>query len=91
MPPLSPATNATTFAVMFRRIVVTSCLVGLLTGVLVAGLRLLVIVPIILEAETYEGGGMDAEGNAHTHGGQPDAGEQMTDSSGASGSPHRRR
>jgi predicted cobalt transporter CbtA len=66
--PHSLATDTGTRAVMFRRTVLTSCLVGLLTGIVVAGLQPLVTVPIILEAETYEGGGMDAAGNAHTHG-----------------------
>lgn len=49
---------------MFRRIVLTSCLVALLGGLTITGLQLLVTVPIILEAETYEGG-------EHAHEGVP--------------------
>jgi predicted cobalt transporter CbtA len=40
---------------MFRTIVFTSCLVGLLTGAILTGLQLVMTVPVILEAEKYEG------------------------------------
>jgi len=45
---------------MFRNIVFSSCLVGLLAGFVVTGLQMVVTVPVILEAETYESG-------EHTH------------------------
>lgn len=41
---------------MFKNIVFASCLVGLLTGVIVTGLQMVLTVPVILEAEQYEGG-----------------------------------
>jgi len=55
---------------MFRNIVFASCLVGLLAGVVITGLQLFVTVPIILEAETYEG--------EHSHEGEASEGEQET-------------
>ncbi|WP_176722231.1 CbtA family protein [Candidatus Thiosymbion oneisti] len=52
---------------MFRNIVFASCMVGVLVGLVVTGLQLLVTVPIILEAETYESGG-HTHGSGYTHG-----------------------
>lgn len=67
---------------MFRRIVFSVCLVGLLTGIVVTALQLFITVPVILEAETYEGGEISAEGDADTHGEQPTAGEERAKSGG---------
>jgi cobalt transporter subunit CbtA len=69
-------------ALMFRRIVFTACLVGLLTGIVVTGLQLFVTVPVILEAETYEGGGADAAGHAEAHAAEAAPGDRMTESGG---------
>ncbi len=60
---------------MFRSIVFASCLVGLLTGFVVTGLQLVVTVPVIHEAETYEGG-------EHTHEQQTGTGEETAAGSG---------
>jgi cobalt transporter subunit CbtA len=67
---------------MFRRIVFTSCAVGLLTGIVVTGLQLFVTVPIIVKAETYEGGHGEAEGHAHADTAPARAGEDRTGSGG---------
>lgn len=54
---------------MFRNIVFASCLVGLVAGIVVTALQLVVTVPVILEAEAYEGG-------EHTHAGQTDVAKE---------------
>lgn len=53
---------------MFRNIVFSSCMVGVLVGLVVTGLQLLVTVPIILEAETYESGGHTHRSEGRTNG-----------------------
>ena len=55
---------------MFRRIVLSACIGGLLAGLVLTGLQMLQVVPIILEAETFEGSGMAADGHGHAHGTQ---------------------
>lgn len=49
---------------MFRRIVFSACLAGLLSGLVLTGAQSFRVVPIILEAETYEA----AETHQHGHG-----------------------
>jgi cobalt transporter subunit CbtA len=39
---------------MFRRIVFSACLAGLLAGVVLTAIQMLQVIPIILQAETYE-------------------------------------
>lgn len=76
---------------MFKRIVFTACLVGLLSGIVVTGLQLFVTIPVIVAAETYEGGTMDTEGSAHSHDGRPaGAGEPKADSGGVFASLYQR-
>jgi len=59
---------------MFRNIIFASCLVGLIAGVVITGLQLALTVPVILEAETYEGGG-------HAHDEGATASEEATSQS----------
>jgi cobalt transporter subunit CbtA len=53
---------------MFRRIVLSAFIGGLLAGLVLTGLQMLQVVPIILEAETYEGG--EAAGHDHAAAGE---------------------
>lgn len=53
---------------MFRRIVFSACLAGLVSGVLLTGIQQLQVVPIILEAETYEVAEPAATTHAHADG-----------------------
>jgi cobalt transporter subunit CbtA len=58
---------------MFRRILFSGCLAGLLAGLVITALQMIQVVPIILEAETYEGGGHGAGHSheaGHSHGAQ---------------------
>lgn len=62
---------------MFRRIVLSALLGGLLAGLALTGLQMLQVVPIILQAESYEADGVEAdhgaaahENSAHDHGSQ---------------------
>lgn len=58
---------------MFRRIVFSACLAGLVAGVLLTGIQQLQVAPIILEAETYEAANpavathAHADGSSHQH------------------------
>lgn len=56
---------------MFRRIVFSACLAGLVAGLVLTGLQTFQVIPIILEAETYEVGeavtGHDHAGEAADH------------------------
>ena len=60
---------------MFRRIVFSAVLAGVVAGVLLTGIQQLRVAPIIAEAETYEAAGPaaaththDADGSRHEHG-----------------------
>ena len=60
---------------MFRRIVFSAVLAGVVAGVLLTGIQQLRVAPIIAEAETYEAAGpaaathtLDADGSRHEHG-----------------------
>ena len=52
---------------MFRRIVFSACLAGMIAGVALTAVQQLQVAPIILKAETYEVAGSDATTNATTH------------------------
>lgn len=49
---------------MFRRIVFSACLAGLVAGLVLTGVQMIRVTPIILQAETYESSAAPA---AHTH------------------------
>ncbi len=51
---------------VFRNVVFVAALAGLLAGLLMAAMQAYATVPLILEAETYEGGG-----HSHDHGSAP--------------------
>ena len=53
---------------MFRRIVFSACLAGLVAGIALTGIQRLQVVPIILEAETYEAAEPEATTRAHADG-----------------------
>ena len=53
---------------MFRRIVFSACLAGLVAGIALTGIQRLQVVPIILEAETYEAAEPGATTRAHADG-----------------------
>ena len=53
---------------MFRRIVFSACLAGLVAGIALTGIQQLQVVPIILEAETYEAAEPEATTRAHADG-----------------------
>lgn len=68
---------------MFRRIVTSACLAGLLAGLVLTGVQRVRVVPIILEAETYETTAQEAahspEGTGHAHEGwAPEEGMERT-------------
>lgn len=52
---------------MFRRIVFSACLAGLIAGLVLTGLQTFQVIPIILEAETYEVG---EAVTGHSHAGE---------------------
>lgn len=54
---------------MFRRIVFSAVLAGVVAGVLLTGIQQLRVAPIIAEAETYETTGSAEEAPAHADGG----------------------
>lgn len=54
---------------MFRRIVFSAVLAGVVAGVLLTGIQQLRVAPIIAEAETYETAGPAEEASAHADGG----------------------
>ena len=54
---------------MFRRIVFSAVLAGMVAGVLLTGIQQLRVAPIIAEAETYETAGPAEEVSAHADGG----------------------
>ena len=54
---------------MFRRIVFSAVLAGVVAGVLLTGIQQLRVAPIIAEAETYETAGPAEEAPAHADGG----------------------
>ena len=53
---------------MFRRIVLSACLAGLVAGIALTGVQQLQVVPIILEAEAYEAAEPEATTHAHAGG-----------------------
>ena len=53
---------------MFRRIVFSACLAGLVAGVLLTGIQQLQVTPIIVEAETYEPATPEAATHTHADG-----------------------
>ena len=53
---------------MFRRIVFSACLAGLVAGIALTGVQQLQVVPIIVEAETYETAEPEATTRAHADG-----------------------
>ena len=58
---------------MFRRIVFSAVLAGVVAGILLTGIQQLQVAPIIVEAETYEAAGsvgeaIGSEGEIHAHG-----------------------
>ena len=53
---------------MFRRIVFSACLAGLVAGIALTGIQQLQVVPIILEAETYEAAEPEATTRVHAGG-----------------------
>ena len=71
---------------MFRRIVFSACLAGLVSGLLLTGIQQLQVVPIIVEAETYEAAEpgattthAHADGSSHEHDGwSPEDGLERT-------------
>ncbi|MCP5421106.1 MAG: CbtA family protein [Gammaproteobacteria bacterium] len=67
---------------MFRTIVLTACLVGLVGGVVLTGLEMLLTAPIILEAEKYEGGG---HAEAHAAASETTASPEVAQSAAQSG------
>lgn len=81
---------------MFRRIVFSACLAGLVSGVLLTGIQQLQVVPIILEAETYEVAEpaattthAHADGSSHEHDGwSPEDGLERTFWTGEIGRAH---
>lgn len=50
---------------MFKRIVLSACMAGVLAGLVLTGLQRVQVVPLILEAERYESAGA---GTGHAHG-----------------------
>jgi len=54
---------------MFRRIVFSACLAGLVAGILLTGIQQLQVTPIIVEAETYEPEAPEAATHTHADGG----------------------
>ena len=54
---------------MFRRIVFSAVLAGVVAGVLLTGIQQLRVAPIIAEAETYETAGPAEEASVHADGG----------------------
>ena len=57
---------------MFRRIVFSACLTGLVAGILMTGIQQLQVTPTIVEAETYEpevATHTHADGSSHEHDG----------------------
>lgn len=52
---------------MFTRIVFSACLAGLAAGLVLTAVQALHVVPVILEAETYEGHASDHGHDAHSH------------------------
>lgn len=70
---------------MFRRIVFSACLAGLVAGIALTAIQQLQVAPIILEAETYEVAEPEAatqthaDGSNHVHGGwSPEDGLERT-------------
>ena len=67
---------------MFRRIVFSAVLAGMVAGVLLTGIQQLRVAPIIAEAETYETAGpaeevpAHADGGAHEHDGHEHGGHE---------------
>lgn len=62
---------------MFKRILLSACLAGLVAGLILTGLQRFQAVPLVLEAERYEAAGADEEVPAEGAGGAhaPRAGE----------------
>ena len=52
---------------MFKRIVFSACLAGLLAGLVLTAIQQIQVIPIILEAETYETSVPTPEANIHQH------------------------
>lgn len=70
---LFPATNESTPTMsVFRNVVFTAAISGLLAGVILAALQTYATVPLILKAETYENAG------GHDHAAAPAAGTEAT-------------
>ena len=68
---------------MFRRIVFSACLAGLIAGILLTAIQQLQVAPIILEAETYEAAEPEAATHAHADGSRHEhdaAGHRRADS-----------
>lgn len=66
---------------MFRNMIFSAVVAGVLAGLLLSAVQRLQVVPIILEAETYEvseepGAAVSADGHAHTHSHSHDAAEE---------------
>ena len=77
---LFPATDLKEFT-MFRNMIFSAVVAGVLAGLLLSAVQRLQVVPIILEAETYEvseepGAAVSADGHAHTHSHSHDAAEE---------------
>ena len=56
---------------MFRRIVFSACLAGLVAGLLITGIQQLQVTPIIVEAETYEPAAPESATHTHADDGRP--------------------
>lgn len=52
---------------MIARVLVAGLLAGLVAGMVLTGVQAARIVPLIIEAETYEGGGHHHDAGSHTH------------------------
>jgi cobalt transporter subunit CbtA len=59
---------------LFRNIVFTAVIAGLLSGLLMTVMQSFSTVPLILQAETYENAGGEGAGHSHSHDAAPAAG-----------------
>ena len=50
---------------MFRRIVLTALAAGVLAGIFLWGVQMVTTTPLIIQAEVFESGGMEADGHSH--------------------------